>query len=172
MTPHFTARELNVEGAPTAVRVNAQRVAELLERVRAALGNKPVTVTSGYRPPARNAAAGGASTSQHLDGSAADFKVAGYGRAELARALEAAAAAGKLGEFGQLIVYPYTTGHAHISLPRAGKRNGEVLRKLVGEGYQLADVVAFATKAAPSALVLLALAIVAWLALTGEPVRG
>jgi GH24 family phage-related lysozyme (muramidase) len=36
------------------------------EKARAAFGGKPVIITSGYRPPAVNAAVGGASRSEHL----------------------------------------------------------------------------------------------------------
>jgi GH24 family phage-related lysozyme (muramidase) len=44
----------------------ALELAEFLERVRRNFGNKPVVLTSGYRPPAINASVGGASGSEHL----------------------------------------------------------------------------------------------------------
>lgn len=44
----------------------AAELAAFLERVRGAFGGKAVIITSGYRPPAINAAAGGASNSEHL----------------------------------------------------------------------------------------------------------
>lgn len=44
----------------------AAELAAFLERVRVQFGGKPVVITSGYRPPAVNAAVGGASSSEHL----------------------------------------------------------------------------------------------------------
>lgn len=44
----------------------AAELAAFLERVRTNFGGKPVVITSGYRPPAVNAAVGGASNSEHL----------------------------------------------------------------------------------------------------------
>jgi GH24 family phage-related lysozyme (muramidase) len=52
-----------------------------LEKARAAFGNKPIIITSGYRPPKVNAAVGGASRSEHLydapDTGAVDFYIEG-----------------------------------------------------------------------------------------------
>src|SRR5690625_940636 len=48
-----------------------------LERLRYNLGNKPITINSGYRTPAHNKRVGGASKSQHLYGKAADIVVKG-----------------------------------------------------------------------------------------------
>ena len=44
----------------------ATELAAFLERARAEFGGKPVIITSGFRPPAVNAAVGGASRSEHL----------------------------------------------------------------------------------------------------------
>jgi GH24 family phage-related lysozyme (muramidase) len=44
----------------------AAELAAFLERVRVAFGNKPVIITSGYRPTAINRMVGGASSSEHL----------------------------------------------------------------------------------------------------------
>lgn len=58
-----------------------ERVAALVDNVldplREAWG-KPITVTSGYRCPALNRAVGGAATSQHLKGEAADITTGNY----------------------------------------------------------------------------------------------
>lgn len=44
----------------------ALKLAQFLERVRMTFGNNAVVITSGYRPPAINRQAGGASSSEHL----------------------------------------------------------------------------------------------------------
>lgn len=46
--------------------------------------NKPVVVNSGYRCPSLNKAVGGASTSQHKLGEAADFEIIGLSNYDLA----------------------------------------------------------------------------------------
>lgn len=57
---------------------NLYKLANLLELVRAALGN-PIIVSSGLRVPEVNKAVKGAKNSQHLLGSAADFKCPKFG---------------------------------------------------------------------------------------------
>lgn len=56
----------------------------MLEAIRCHF-NSPVTITSGYRSPNYNAAVGGASNSQHLYGTAADFQVSGLDIKEVYR---------------------------------------------------------------------------------------
>lgn len=59
--------------APESVRRNiAALVDKVLDPLREAWG-RPITVTSGYRCPELNKAVGGAATSQHLLGAAADI---------------------------------------------------------------------------------------------------
>lgn len=60
-----------------AVVENVIAIAHLLEEVREQLGNRPITVTSWYRPPAVNRAVGGAPRSKHLTGGAVDIVVHG-----------------------------------------------------------------------------------------------
>jgi len=48
-----------------------------MEQIRAILGGKPITITSGYRNPRVNAAVGGVPHSAHALGYAADFTVKG-----------------------------------------------------------------------------------------------
>ena len=55
---------------------------ELLERVRAQFG-RPVNVNSGYRCPIHNTNCGGARSSQHLLGNAADIWINGVGPADV-----------------------------------------------------------------------------------------
>lgn len=47
--------------------------ADRMEKVRALLGDNPITVLSGYRSPAVNKAVGGSNTSAHMTGHAVDF---------------------------------------------------------------------------------------------------
>jgi len=62
-------------------------LAEMLERIRATLA-VPVVVTSGYRCPRVNQAVGGATTSDHPQGHAADIVAPKFGSAtEVARTL-------------------------------------------------------------------------------------
>lgn len=53
-----------------------QTLVVLLQAIREHFG-KPITITSGYRTAAHNATVGGAKSSQHLLGRAADIQVAG-----------------------------------------------------------------------------------------------
>lgn len=134
LTPHFTLQEFT--DSPTAIRrainntpgdtaiANLKRVAEVLEQVRALFG-KPLVISSGYRSPALNASVGGARTSAHLYGLAADFIVPGVTPAETAKAIVRAGI-----EFDQLI---YEGTWVHIGLS-AGKPRNEVLTAHFGNG--------------------------------------
>ncbi len=62
---------------PNQLKGNLQLLMQQLEVIRAAAGNKPVTVSSGYRSVAHNAAEGGAAKSKHVCCQAADIKIAG-----------------------------------------------------------------------------------------------
>lgn len=71
ITSHITYGELALE--QEARRFTAQHQCDtalelclFIEKARAAFGGKPAIITSGYRPPAVNAAVGGASQSEHL----------------------------------------------------------------------------------------------------------
>lgn len=88
LTDHFTEEELGVQYASPYIKGQARVIAcEILEAVRAHFG-KPVLVTSGYRPPAKNVAAGGKPNSYHLyepGKCAVDFKVMDVSVAEVFR---------------------------------------------------------------------------------------
>lgn len=89
LSPHFTLDELtfsqhaerhgwdNKPGAPELR--NLKALAAMLEDVRRVLGHVPIFISSGYRNPQVNAAIGGADTSQHIQGAAADFTAPGFG---------------------------------------------------------------------------------------------
>lgn len=78
---NFTWSELTAGG--TRIPVNAditQRIVKLcryMDGVRKYLGDRPITVTSGYRDPVSNQAVGGVANSRHLSGDAIDFFVEG-----------------------------------------------------------------------------------------------
>lgn len=83
LSPHFSLSEMTrsqtaarrgFDNAPSPEAVaNLQRLCvDLLEPIRALLGAR-MTVDSGYRCSAVNAAVGGSATSAHLDGRACDF---------------------------------------------------------------------------------------------------
>lgn len=78
---NFTWAELTKGGSRIPVSVTiTQRIVKLakyMDNVRAYLGNKSITVTSGYRDPISNRRVGGAMHSRHMAGDAIDFYVDG-----------------------------------------------------------------------------------------------
>jgi hypothetical protein len=129
MTPHFSLAELTVtdhrefknEPNPSEI-ANLQRLAELLEQVKVAIGNKPVMVNSAFRSKQVNDAVGSKDTSQHRLGCAADIRVPGVAPNDVVKAVIAA----KL-PFDQLI--REFDRWTHISVPNdpKGKPRGQVL---------------------------------------------
>lgn len=89
MSAHFTLAEMTVSAnaqrlgldntPPPDIIARLKVVAAQMERVREALGGKPLRITSCYRSPAVNRAAGGAKASAHLEGWAVDFVCPDYG---------------------------------------------------------------------------------------------
>lgn len=80
LTPHFRLSEFASKdgaGFPSSVIDDLTKQAQLLEIIREAAGNKPISINSGYRSPGHNTAVGGATHSQHVEGTAADFNIAG-----------------------------------------------------------------------------------------------
>lgn len=75
LSPHFRLSEFASKDGSDKVLVDDALV-DLLEQIREAAGGA-VTINSGYRSPAHNAAVGGVSSSQHLYGRAADIVVSG-----------------------------------------------------------------------------------------------
>jgi zinc D-Ala-D-Ala carboxypeptidase len=99
LTEHFTLQEFlysetasrqGLDNTPSEDSLaNLQRLAETMELVRTICDDNPVTITSGYRSPAVNAAVGGSSTSAHMSGLAADFIIPAYGDPlEVCKAIE------------------------------------------------------------------------------------
>ena len=75
LAPGFKVREFRCRDGSDVVMIDESLVV-LLQCIREHFG-KPVTITSGYRTAAHNTAVGGAKSSQHLLGRAADIQVAG-----------------------------------------------------------------------------------------------
>ncbi len=78
---YFTWGELTkgLTRVPDTIEIvrNTIKLARYLEQIRRYLGNKVITVISGYRPPYINGAVGGVSNSRHTFGDAADIVVDG-----------------------------------------------------------------------------------------------
>ena len=76
ITEHFTWTEARCKCGrcriPERVKPAIIHQAKALEKLRALVGG-PLLITSWYRCPACNKAVGGASKSEHMDGSATDF---------------------------------------------------------------------------------------------------
>lgn len=83
LSEHFNLQELThsdygvrkkLDNTPSEIALgNLKRLCELLEKVRTLLGDKPMTVKSGYRSYSINLGVGGEATSQHRKGCAADW---------------------------------------------------------------------------------------------------
>lgn len=74
---------------PPELAPNILRVATVMQKVRGILGNRVITVTSGYRCPALNAQTPGSSdTSAHMRALACDFIVQGMTPAQVCKALQ------------------------------------------------------------------------------------
>lgn len=146
LSAHFSMDELTVsqeavrkgiDNTPHGEQAsNLARLAETLETVRSILG-KPITVNSAYRSPAVNAAIGGASTSEHCDGRAADIICPAYGTPfQVATALYSSGI-----DFNQLI---YEGSWVHISIPKIGtgpKRQAMTARFKNGKATYIQGIV-------------------------------
>lgn len=134
LSPHFTVAELvesqtatrkNIDNTPApAVIANLTRIAALLEQVRVLVG-APLTVSSGYRSPALNRAIGGAASSAHVLGLAADISTSKLAPRALAQLIEKSGIV-----FDQLI---YEGTWVHIGLSTGVPRN-QVLTARFGAG--------------------------------------
>lgn len=125
---HFTLAELTdtetgLSNTPGSEHIAAlsRLVALVLDPLRSDLG-RPVRVTSGFRSPAVNKAVGGAATSQHLRGEAADIKVDGMTTADVARTIHRLRL-----PVDQCIVERGDSGWVHVSTRLDGKNRGQYL---------------------------------------------
>lgn len=136
LTPHFSLEELTASQAAArhgmgncpspAIAARLRLTASLLEKVRTLLGDRVISVSSGYRSPAVNRLVGGARNSAHTEGWAVDFNCWSFGEPlEACRAIAASDI-----PFDQLIE---EGTWIHISFAPALRR--QVLTKAPGRGY-------------------------------------
>lgn len=120
LAPDFKVRELRCRDGSDTVMVD-EALMLLLQCIREHFG-KAVTITSGYRTAVHNAAVGGAKSSQHLLGRAADFYVEGVPVAAVAAYAETLLPSrGGIGRYPKDAAHPKrSTGWVHIDT-RAGK---------------------------------------------------
>lgn len=77
---HFKMSEFKCKDGtvvPSMYWNNLQKLMNMLEEIRSAVGNRAIFIHSGYRTVSHNNKCGGAKKSQHLTASAADIKVSG-----------------------------------------------------------------------------------------------
>lgn len=102
---NFKVREFRCKDGNDAILIDSGLV-KILQNVRKHFG-KPVSITSAYRTESHNKKVGGASSSYHVKGRAADFTVTGISCREVAGYLE------KEGVKG-IGFYNYTGGFIHV----------------------------------------------------------
>jgi hypothetical protein len=139
LSEHFTLEEftksqagerLNIINEPDEKQIARMRrlCEKVLEVVRLSLG--PVHINSGFRSLQINDLIGGAPTSQHCKGEAADIEVPGVANGDLARWIE------KNCDYDQLILECYkpgvpTSGWVHVSLKSSGNRKQELTATMI-----------------------------------------
>ena len=139
LSPHFllseftrssTAEARDIENRPGPEHyANLRQLAATLERVRSALGDNPILISSGYRSPALNRAVGGSATSDHANGLAVDFTCPGFGGVRAG--CEAIVAAGI--PFDQVIYEQGNTEWVHLGIGTRMRR--QVLSWTPARGY-------------------------------------
>ena len=120
LAPDFRVREFRCKDGSDEILVDEALVL-LLQCIREHFG-KAVVITSGYRTATHNTAVGGAKSSQHLLGRAADFYVEGVPVATVAAYAETLLSGrGGIGRYPKDAKHPARkTGWVHIDT-RAGK---------------------------------------------------
>lgn len=105
LAPDFKVREFRCKDGTDTVMVD-ETLTVVLQCIRDHFG-KAVTITSGYRTAAHNAAVGGAKSSQHLLGRAADIRVQGVSVEDVAAYTESL-----MPDWGGVGRYPVKAGRA------------------------------------------------------------
>lgn len=136
VTRSATATRLNIDNTPNAI-IRTNLIA-LIENVLDPLREKwgmPIIVTSGYRCEKLNKAVGGASSSQHCKGEAADIRTVSDSRADNMKLLRCLLNSNIL--FDQVICeYPDAQGRPdwiHVSFKRnGGNRKSKITASRIG----------------------------------------
>ena len=105
LTPDFKVRELRCKDGTDTVMVD-EALTVVLQCILEHFG-KAVVITSGYRTAAHNAKVGGAKSSQHLLGRAADIRVQGVSVEDVAAYAESL-----MPDWGGVGRYPMKVGRA------------------------------------------------------------
>lgn len=133
LSDHFTLKELTTTSTGLNNTPNEEQLANLralavdvLEPLRAMVGDTPIRVSSGFRSSAVNKAVGGSKTSDHMTGRAADIYVSGMTNSEVAAVIYDSEL-----PVDQVIV-EHHTGHLHIG---AGGSRREFLQTYDGATY-------------------------------------
>lgn len=118
-------RGIDNQPGPAAIAALTGLCAAVLEPVRRQF-ERPVVVNSGYRSALLNRAIGGARTSQHVLGEAADIEIPGLANAELAQWIAAQL------DFDQLILEAHqpgdpASGWVHVSLAKGRAQRRQIL---------------------------------------------
>lgn len=121
MTTSQTAARKGIRNVPgdTEIKALTALCVNVLEKVRTHFG-RPVVISSGYRSPRLNVAIGGAASSQHCKGEAADFTVPGVSNLEVAQWML------KTLNYDQLIREYGDDGWIHVSWRTGANRNAEL----------------------------------------------
>lgn len=110
LSDHFRAGEFFPHDSSYRYLRVSPHLVEALEKIRTALGDRPLTIHSAYRPPAYNRQVGGVSNSAHIDGLAADISVADISTERLRQVCEQV-----IGDSGGVGYYP-TQQFCHIDV--------------------------------------------------------
>lgn len=124
-----TANRLKINNTPNKQQKESLRklATEILQVIRDKY-DKPIIVTSGFRCEKLNKAVGGAKSSQHCKGEAADIRSVSDSikdNKELFDLIKSMMDKGEI-KVGQLID-EYNYNWVHVSLPRIGKTNNQIL---------------------------------------------
>lgn len=144
LTDHFylsevinsdTASRAGIDNSlPMSLMQAVLRTATGLEKVRAALGDKPININSWYRCEKLNSLLGSKSTSQHLKGEAVDFTCPSYGTpTQICKNLLTFKS---LIRWDQLIL-EHTWVHISWNSIPSGEQRGEVLSLLSDKKYAI-----------------------------------
>lgn len=109
-TAHFNLGEFRCRDGtdcPPRFRGNLQMLMENLEVLRTELSHSPIRISSGYRTPSYNRRIGGASTSRHMVGLAADMQVDGHTARQVFDTIQRLQDEGRM-RAGGLHAYEYT----------------------------------------------------------------